>query len=111
MSAANYVYVLVRADIPLEQQAVQACHASLHVGYAEDEPSSPPNLVLLTVPSESRLLAVANDLDKQGLRYSLFNEPDGGMGFSALATRVIQSAKERRLFSAYPLFRSPPQLA
>lgn len=34
----RYVYVLVRTDIPLPDQVVQACHASLEAGFAFNAP-------------------------------------------------------------------------
>lgn len=105
MDDASYVYVLVREDLTWEQQAVQACHASLHAGYSEQEPSSPPNLVLLTVPSEQALLNASHLLDLKGVEYSIFNEPDGSMGYSALATKIVRSRTDRQIFSKFPLLR------
>lgn len=38
MADKYYVYVLVRTDIPLHAQAVQACHAALEAGFAFSAP-------------------------------------------------------------------------
>lgn len=97
-----YTYVLVRKDIPAVQRAVQACHASLHAGFAFDEPEDVPSLVLLQVENELALEAAAQNLDRCLVEHKLFYEPDfGPMGFTALATKPLTDKKHRRLFAAY----------
>jgi hypothetical protein len=97
-----YTYVLVRKDISAVQRAVQACHASLHAGFAFDEPEDTPSLVLLQVDDEPALEAAAERLNRYAVAHRLFHEPDfGPMGFSALATAPLTDKKLRYLFAGY----------
>jgi len=103
-----YVYVIIRRDISIEQQAVQISHASLEAGralYAADEPIA--SVILLQVPDKAGLLAAAARLKRYDIAFELFFEPDFGMGESALATRPVRG-KERHLFKAWELYRHTP---
>ena len=100
-----YVYVIIRRDISIEQQAVQIGHAALEAGralYAADEPIA--SLIVLEVPDKTGLLAAADRLKRYDIAFELFFEPDFGMGESALATRPVRG-KERYLFKAWGLYR------
>lgn len=99
-----YVYVLVRADIPFAQQAVQVGHAALEAGFRFEQPNKIANLILLSVPDEARLEAAARRLSLRGIAHHLFFEPDFGMGYSALATQPLLSKKDRQVLRKYPLF-------
>lgn len=101
-----YTYVLVREDIPLAQQMVQACHAALEAGFAFDAPAVTSSLIVLTVPNREALLAARERLERYGIRSELFFEPDWQMGYSALATEPIAERKKRFALSKYPLFRA-----
>lgn len=101
--SARYCHVLVRTDLPLAQQAVQAIHAAMacvgeHGGLTPDT-----RLVLLGVSGEGELIHWARRLDSQGVAYSLFEEPDHGIGPSALATRPGLLA-ERKGLGRLPLW-------
>lgn len=83
---ARYCYVVVRSDLSLEQQMVQAIHAAMaataqHGGLTENT-----RLALLCAKGQRHLLDLAVALDDQGKPFSLFHEPDHGIGYSALAT-------------------------
>lgn len=85
--SALYCHVLVRTDLSLAQQAVQAIHAAMacvgeHGGLTPDT-----RLVLLGVSGHDELIRWARRLTSQRIAYSLFEEPDHGIGPSALATR------------------------
>lgn len=101
-----YTYVLVRQDIPLEQQMVQACHAALEAGFAFDAPSVTSSLIVCTVPDLEALLAARERLDRYGIRSEMFFEPSWGMGYSALASEPIIERKKRFALNTYPLFRA-----
>jgi hypothetical protein len=101
-----YTYVLVREDIPLEQQMVQACHAALEAGHAFDAPPTTSSLIVCTVPDREALLAASERLVRYGIRSEMFFEPDWEMGFSALATEPLTERKKRFAMNIYPLFRA-----
>jgi hypothetical protein len=80
------LYVLVREDLPVAQQAVQAGHAVAE--YLLRGPSSSwPNgtLVYLSVPDEERLNRWGVNLDFLGVPFVVFKEPDIGNEVTALA--------------------------
>lgn len=87
-----YTYVIVRTDIPLADQIVQACHASQESGFAHtpmlEDP--PVNIVLFQVENQMKLLDVASKLH---LTHKLFFEPDDQMGYTALATLPTKERK------------------
>ena len=101
-----YTYVLVREDIPLEQQMVQACHAALEAGFAFDAPAATSSLIVCTVPDREALLVARERLVRYGIRSELFFEPSWNMGYSALASEPIHQRKQRFALSTYPLFRA-----
>ena len=99
-----YTYVLVRRDIPLEQQMVQACHAALEAGFAFEAPSITSSLIVCTVPDRLALLEAEERLARYSIRTKLFFEPDWEMGHSALASEPIHVKKQRYILAKYPLF-------
>lgn len=104
-------YVLVREDLALEQQLVQACHAALEAGFAFDAPARTSSLIVCTVPDRNALQAAQQRLARYGIRTQMFFEPDWEMGHSALATEPLTQRKQRFAMSTYPLFRSVPAAA
>lgn len=103
-----YTYVLVRQDIALEQQMVQACHAALEAGFAFEAPEQTASLIVCTVQDQAALLAARERLQRYGIRTQLFFEPSWGMGYSALASEPLTQRKQRFALSTYPLFRALP---
>lgn len=105
-----YVYVLVRKDLPLHQQLVQASHAAFEAGLrwhsADDEVAS---LIVLEVPHKAALLRAARKLEAKGVDHHVFFEPDFDMGESALATRPLVG-EARRPLSGYPLWNAGARL-
>lgn len=102
-----YVYILVRSDISIEQQIVQASHAALEAGFRFKKPDVTSSIVLLTVPNQVALESAAERLDRNGIDHHMFFEPDFGMGHSALATRPMVLKSERHSMRKYPLYRAP----
>lgn len=102
-----YVYVLIRQDISLEQQLVQASHAALEAGFRFQQPAEDTaSLIMLAAKDEHALRQAALDLESEGIDHHMFYEPDfGPMGHSALATRPLYGA-ERKLMRKYPLYRA-----
>lgn len=105
------LYVVTRSDLSPGQQAVQACHAALLLagGTAADFGNS--TLVLLTVPDENGLLALASRIERHcalprgwNLELAIFREPDLGGQATALATSEEDAG---RLLRDLPLALTP----
>ena len=112
MQLPLYMYVFIRQDLPIEQQIVQASHASHEAGrefkYPADQIS---NLILLNVKSEEHLKEIANDLDELRIQYKMFFEPDYNRGYTSIATAPISSLDHRRYFHTHKLYRYRPSHA
>lgn len=102
-----YTYVLIRLDIPLEQQMVQSCHAALEAGFAFEAPAVTSSLIVCTVPDQAALLEARERLARYGIRSQVFFEPSWEMGHSALASEPIFERKKRFAMNKYPLFKLP----
>lgn len=104
----SHVYVVVRQDIPLAHQAVQAVHAGISSA-RELIPSGAihPSLVLCTVPDEAALLAVQDRCHRAGIANRIFLESDMGEAPTALATGPV-GKPQRKLFRDLPLFTGGP---
>lgn len=104
------VYCMVRTDIPLAQQLVQAAHATLELGFDhhKGEDHTPPHLVLLESKSERNLLEQFERLENEGIKTIKFYEPDDNMGWSAWATQPLPDSM-KSIFKRYKLWR--PNLA
>ena len=86
-----YVHIVVRTDIPVAQQLVQASHAALECGFScERTFDTPCHLVLLQVSSEEQLLEQSEHLGLRGIDHVLFKETSFEMGYSAFATKPTQ---------------------
>ncbi len=94
--------MLVRRDLPPTQIAVQAIHAAIEASrHFLSSEHQHPNLVLCSVSSERDLLAAADRLDRIGIRFQIFREPDQRGEVTALATEPL--GPDRRGFLArYP---------
>lgn len=102
-----YTYVLVRQDIALEHQMVQACHAALEAGFQFEAPHRTSFLVLCSVADEQSLLRWRDKLEQKGIRLALFYEPDNAMGYSALATQALTCSNKRKALKSLPLLKTP----
>ncbi|MCI0701446.1 MAG: peptidyl-tRNA hydrolase [Planctomycetia bacterium] len=88
--------------MPATQIAVQSAHAAIEAAHQflpEDHPH--PHLVLCRVSSERDLLAVADRLDRAGIRFTLFREPDRNDEVTALATEPL-GPDRRGVLARYP---------
>lgn len=90
---------------------VQACHAALEAGFAFKAPAENASLVVLAVSNQAELKAAASLLKEKCIDHQLFFEPDGGMGYSALATRPIGLPTERKVLRKYQLHPGFPVIA
>ena len=96
--------MLVRTDVPLANQLVQAAHACLLAGEHFPQPLQPCSLVLLAVSSQSDLLAAVEAIEYQGVKVLAFYEPDFPQGYTAACTEPIRGDR-RRIFRKFRLWR------
>jgi hypothetical protein len=81
---------------------VQAIHAAIEAARLFLPPhESHPHLVLCRAASERELLAAADRLDRAGIRFTLFHEPDCQNQATALATEPLSSDRRGKL-ARYP---------
>lgn len=104
---AQMCLVVVRTDLTLPQQMVQACHASSQAGGQLGSCGPELRMALLAVDSQVALIEAAARLERLGIRFSLFEEPDWGIGFSALASEPIPWRQARRALPRLPLWGAP----
>ncbi|MBN9122728.1 MAG: hypothetical protein J0I06_26885 [Planctomycetes bacterium] len=98
----SHLYILVRRDLPAAQIAVQAAHAAVEAARSFLPAEQPhPHFVLCRVASERELLAAADRLERAGIRFSLFCEPDRANEATALATEALR-ADRRAVLARYP---------
>ena len=97
-----YVYVLVRRDISLADQMVQAAHASQESGAQFGCPDS-CHMVLCGVKDESELRAAALHIELNNIQLAMFYEPDSDqftgkpMGYTALCTEPIHGEQRKAM--------------
>lgn len=104
------LYVLVRRDIPIAQQLVQAAHAAAEAGrtfYKAEHGIA--SLIVLTVPDVRALHAARARIEGKGVQTLLFHEPDYGIGDSALSTEPLLD-EQRKYLASWPLWRLPVDL-
>jgi peptidyl-tRNA hydrolase len=104
---AEKLYVIVRADLPLGQQAVQACHALREFvqHHAETDRhwyETSNHLAILSVPNEVALNRLIWKAEMQGLKYSVFKEPDRDNETTAIALEPAARRICRNLPLALP---------
>jgi len=100
------VYVLVRSDLTVPQQAVQSAHAVLEASRQGLIPAGidHPNLVLCHVSGFTQLLDEAENLRALGVQLAVFNDSDHKFPSTALATEPIRGDR-RRLFKRFRLLK------
>ena len=103
----SYIYTFIREDISPEQKIVQLGHACHEAGKLLDhsEHRDVSSMVLLSAKDEDDLLDIADRIHCAGIEFYMFHEPDNNMGYSAICTRPISSAKERTFFQRWELYR------
>ena len=94
---------MVRKDLPVPVQCVQACHAAIEATkYFLTKEAAHPHLVVCEVRGEHKLCELMKKLDRAGVNYRQFSEP--GVGVTAVATEPL-CGKQRDVFSKYQLLK------
>lgn len=101
------IYILVRTDIELHHQMVQAAHAAAEAGRRHYRAHHGiASAILLAVPDKAALLQARERLAKKGIATELFFEQDFGIHESALGTEPLTNAQRKHLMG-FPLWRAP----
>jgi hypothetical protein len=74
----------------------------MEMGFATKPPEEQTFLVALSVRNEEILLKTAGLLEQQGIKFSIFYEPDHDYGYTALCTEPV-TFSTHKLFSKYNL--------
>jgi len=100
--------VIVRSDLTLEQQIVQAVHAAYEgrQGYPKEAMTDPLSVVICTVPNIESLADWHVRLSLSDIWTYVFQEPDLVNQATALCTRPIYK-HERKHFKKLSLWRPP----
>lgn len=93
-----YTYLFVRKDLSNVQRIVQTAHAAHRAGDAFGEHS---HITLLGIQNQEALLNAAKYLEQCEIDYEMFYEPDGQVGYTAIATQPLvgETRKHLRRFS------------
>ncbi len=105
MQDPSYTYVVVRADLPPSQQAVQACHACLEAGKHFPWQGDHPHLALLAVPDEGSLRRWLKYVQGHNLQTTPWYEPDLEGSLTAFAVPGVSTRRDRRVFSGLPTLK------
>lgn len=92
----------------MADQIVQVGHVCIDAGKMFKHPEN-THMVLIGVPNENKLLRAQRYLESESIIHTVFFEPDDDMGFTAIATRAVNS-EERKLFSKYQIWRPNEQV-
>ena len=93
----KYTYIVVRKDMPVNVQMVQAAHVACTAG--ETFKNSDSNFVLVGVENNNILIELAEELFFNHVKYVMFNEPDNNIGYSSLATDAYTDKNTRKTIS------------
>lgn len=102
----THLYLFIRKDLSPRVQAIQTAHATFELGLMlnrADYPVGKTNFVLIGVESERELIQIKRDLDRDGIRYHLFEESDYNTGYTALATEPL-AGEDRGRFAHYQTY-------
>lgn len=102
-----YSYIVVRKDLLLHQQIVQAAHAAQYVGWRTKEPDEICSLIVLEAANEAELTRVYRELAMQGIEVIPFYEPDWDMGLSAIGTEPLYTKAQREPLRKFQLWTAP----
>lgn len=108
-SEAKYVYILIRSDLSLAQQGVQAVHAGMAAIHEFGGLTDDTRLAMLSVNSEDELECWARKLEMSGVNFKAFWEPDNNTGWSSLATSPI-SRETGKIFKKLPRWNPEQEL-
>ena len=95
--------MFVRQDISLAHQIVQSNHAVLTIAANSIPPNFIPNIVLIGLPDVAALYRAQQKLKAAEIDHCAWVEPDGDLGFTAIATVALDGAA-REVLKNYRLW-------
>lgn len=98
------MYIFIREDLSKPQQIVQASHAALEAGFTFQKPKTTTHIVLIGTKNQAELRETAEYLERHGIEFEMFFEPDYDTGYTAIATRPL-FGKERRPLKRFQLLK------
>lgn len=99
------MYVFVRKDLSHPQQVVQACHAAIESSrHFISLDSEHPSVIVCGVRDESNLWKIHRRLERLGVQFRDFYEPDIDNQLTAIASSPISGAN-RETFKHYQLLQ------
>jgi hypothetical protein len=105
MSSGNYIYCFIRKDLPVVQQIIQVGHACHLAGHTDKNFTDIPNLVLFEVEDEEELTRASSKIDKAGIGFVEFFEPDMDDEWTAICTEIVSSHEQRKAFRGFKLYK------
>lgn len=103
-----YTYVILRKDLPVVHQAVQAGHAAQEAAKRFGPTEKINHLIYLEVSNKSELLEAMEYLEINQIAVNAFYEPDYNRGLTAIATEYITCADKKSLLRKFPLWTPIP---
>lgn len=94
------MYIFVRTDLSKPQQVVQASHAAIESTKKMPYKNRHPNVVVLAVKNESKLMRAIKYVASNNIDYRIFVEENGEA--TAFATEVV-SQDQKGIFKKYQL--------
>lgn len=99
------VYVVVRTDIEISHQMVQANHASFEAGLNYNQKLEiSPSLVVLKVKNKKELEKAYEFIKKENINLTKFIENRCDYGFTAFASEPV-TMEQRKFFRKYQLWK------
>lgn len=99
----NYVYVMIRKDLPMPQKVVQSSHAVWELSKKHNLDHH-PSVIILEMKDESHLLKESSKIKEKGIDGTSFNEPLFNNETTAVAF-LINSPIQRGFFKKYQLLK------
>lgn len=103
MNDPSYTYVFIREDLSIPQLIVQSSHAAWDAGSRFNKPHGTPHMVLIGVEDQDQLKRTAEYLERHGIEYEMFHEPDYDTGYTSIATMPLRG-EDRKPLRKYRLF-------
>lgn len=108
-----YTYVIVRKDLPVYYQIIQAGHAIQEMMLGLHELDSETNKIrknymcLLEVKNEQELMRAYSWIESCGINCHMFYEPDYETGYTAVASEPIpwDDVESRKVFDRFRMYK------
>lgn len=97
-------YTFIRQDMEIQHQIVQACHSAREAGAEHNSCEQPPFLILLGIKDGKELRSAERHLERNGIKYHKFYEPDNDLGHTSITTEPLDFC-QKELFKKFSLWK------